>query len=971
MFASSVLVRLRPVVKWSRLVAQASAIPKQQPLFAKRSIQINHKLAMAQLIDGKAFAAELTEDLRLKILDAQKEDPGFTPSLAIVQVGGRSDSAVYIRMKMKAGAKAGIKVRHIMLPRTIREDQVLAEINKLNNDPATHGIIVQMPMDSEAHIDTVAVENAVAPNKDVDGFNHINTGQLFKRGGEIHDMIPCTPKGILHMLDKLEVPMSGKNCVVIGRSNLLGRPMSELMIKRDATVTVCHSRTADLASHVRNADIVIAAVGVAQIVKKDWIKPGAVIIDAGINYIDDATKKSGRRIVGDVDFEGCKEVASRITPVPGGVGPMTVAELLNNTFTAAKKQSSIDWSLRPLTLECLSPVPADITVARSQTPKDVSLLAREIGLLDGELMSFGKHKAKVLYNVMDRISERPHGKYVVVTGITPTPLGEGKSTTAVGLAQALGATLGKNCIACLRQPSQGPTFGIKGGAAGGGYSQVIPMDEFNLHMTGDIHAISAANNLVAAAIDTRMFHESTQKDVDLFRRLLKDGKFCDIQLRRLKNIGIDNEDPATFTLEEKRKFARLDIDPTTITWSRVVDINDRFLRKITVGQGPAEKGKTRETKFDISVASEIMAVLALATSPSDYKERLEKMVVAADVNGGPVTCLDLGVSGALMVLLKDTVHPTLMQTLEGTPVLVHAGPFANIAHGNSSIIADKIALNLVGKDGFCVTEAGFGADMGMEKFFNIKCRQSGLVPHVVCLVATVRALKTHGDGPAIKPGQPLQQCYKEEHLDMLEKGCSNLVRHIQNAKKFGVSVVVAINRFHTDTEAEVEIIRKASIAAGAYDAVCANHWAEGGKGAKDLAVAVVEASNQPIDFKLLYDVTLPIEEKIECIVKEIYGGDGIALSDEAKEQIARFKAQGFNDLPICMAKTQYSFSHDAALKGAPTGFTVPIQSVRASVGAGFLFPLLGTMSTMPGLPTRPCYYDLDVNMETDEVIGLF
>ena len=847
----------------------------------------------------------------------------------------------------------------------------MGELSRLNSDASIHGIIVQMPLESDHKIDDTRVENAVAPEKDVDGFNEINTGKLFKRSSTVPALIPCTPKGILHMLDAEGIDCSGKVCVVIGRSNLLGRPMSELLLKRNGTVIVCHSRTKDLPSIVRTADILVAAVGSAQMVKKDWCKPGVVIIDAGINSIPDATKKSGRRLVGDVDYNECKEVASAITPVPGGVGPMTVAELLNNTLFAAKQQCSASWNFTPLTLTPVSPVPADIIVARSQTPKPIADLAAEIGIQPGELMQFGPLKAKVLYNITDRLAARPDGKYIVVTGITPTPLGEGKSTTSVGLAQALGATLGKNCVACLRQPSQGPTFGIKGGAAGGGYSQVIPMEEFNLHMTGDIHAISAANNLVAAAIDARMFHESTQKDDALFRRLVRDGKFSDIQLRRIKNLGIEKTDPKEFTPEEQGKFARLDIDPDTITWCRVLDTNDRFLRKITVGQSPTEKGKTRETKFDIAVASEIMAVLAQAKSPADFKARLEKMVFASDRAGNPVSMLDLGVSGALMVLLKDTIHPTLMQTLEGTPVFVHAGPFANIATGNSSIIADKIALKLVGKEGFVVTEAGFGADIGMEKFFNIKCRESGLQPSAVCLVATVRALKTHGDGPPIKPGTPLDPVYKTENLPMLEKGCSNLVRHIQNAGKFGVPVVVAINRFGTDTDAEVELIRKLAKEAGAYDAVCAEHFTDGGAGAKDLAEAVVSATEQPSDFKLLYDLGMSIEDKITKIVTDIYGGDGIELSEEAKVQIARYKAQGFNDMPICMAKTQYSFSHDALLKGAPTGFTVPIREVRASVGAGFIFPMVGAMSTMPGLPTRPAYYDLDVDIEKDEILGLF
>ena len=397
----------------------------------------------------------------------------------------------------------------------------------------------------------------------------------------------------------------------------------------------------------------------------------------------------------------------------------------------------------------------------------------------------------------------------------------------MGLTQALGH-IGSPVIACLRQPSQGPTFGIKGGAAGGGYSQVIPMEEFNLHLTGDIHAITAANNLLAAAIDARMFHEATQSDKALFNRLIANGKFCESQLKRLKTLGIEKTEPSQLTEEEIHRFARLDFDPATITWNRVMDTNDRFLRKITIGQASTEKGHERMTQFDIAVASELMAILALTTGVADMKQRLERIVVASSKSGMPITANDLGIAGALAVLLKDTVEPTLMQTMEGNPVFVHAGPFANIAHGNSSILADKIALKLVGEEGFVVTEAGFGADIGMEKFFNIKCRYSGLTPNVVVLVATVRALKMHGGGPHVTPGTPLPRAYKEENVELVSSGCANLERHIQNASKFGVPVVVAINVFSSDTPAELNVIRERSLAAGAIDAVTCTHWADGG-----------------------------------------------------------------------------------------------------------------------------------------------
>src|SRR5215467_10730848 len=468
-------------------------------------------------------------------------------------------------------------------------------------------------------------------------------------------------------------------------------------------------------------------------------------------------------------------------------------------------------------------VPSDIEIAQAATPIPIDRIALEAGILPEELELYGKNKAKVHLSVRDRLKDQPNGKYIVVTAITPTPLGEGKTTTTVGLSQALGAHLGKKVFTCIRQPSQGPTFGIKGGAAGGGYSQIIPMEEFNLHLTGDIHAITAANNLLAAAIDTRWFHEKSQNAETLFERLCppaKDGsrRFSPVMLRRLKRLGISKTNPNDLTSEERGRFARLDIDPHSITWRRVTDTNDRMLRQITVGQGPEEKGTTRVTGYDISVASEIMAILALTTDLADMRERLGRMVFGTNSSGEALTADDLGVGGALTVLMKDAIDPNLMQTLEGTPAFVHAGPFANIAHGNSSVVADQIALKLVGPDGYVLTEAGFGADMGFEKFCNIKCRYSGLRPDCVVLVCTIRALKMHGGGPKVVAGQPLAHAYTNENLELLEKGCSNLVRLIGNARAFGMPVVVAINKFKDDTPAEIELVRRVSIAAGAEGA---------------------------------------------------------------------------------------------------------------------------------------------------------
>lgn len=634
------------------------------------------------------------------------------------------------------------------------------------------------------------------------------------------------------------------------------------------------------------------------------------------------------------------------------------------------------FSFKPTKLKLLRPVPSDIEVAQAAKLKPITQIAEEYGIRENELELYGPYKAKVKLEILDRFKNKPNGKYIDVTAITPTPLGEGKTTTTIGLSQALGAHLGKKVITCIRQPSMGPTFGIKGGAAGGGYSQVIPMEDFNLHLTGDIHAITAAHNLVAAALDARVMHEKQQDDEKLFNALCPPDKkgnrrFSGTMLRRLKKLGINKTNPDNLTAEERSRFVRLDIDESTITWRRVVDINDRFLREVQVGLGKDEVGFEHRSGYDITVASEIMAVLALTTSLEDMRERFGRMVVATSKSGEAVTVEDLGVAGAVTVLMKDAIKPNLMQTLEGTAAMVHAGPFANIAHGQSSIIADMIALKLVGKNGYVVTESGFGADIGMEKFFNIKCRYSRLIPHVVVMVATVRALKMHGGGPKVVAGKPLAPEYTDENLELLQKGLENLERHIQNATKFGVKVIVAVNSFATDTDAEVDLIRKSAIEFGAMDAIKCTHWADGGLGTKELAEAVVKAAEGESNFEFLYPLEDSIKTKIEKIAKEIYRADGVDYTPEAEEQIKRYTRLGFDKLPICMAKTHLSFSTDATLKGAPTGFRVKVREIRASVGAGFLYPILGDMRTMPGLGTRPSFYDIDLDLNTGKVLGLF
>lgn len=911
------------------------------------------------------------------------------PHLAIVQVGKQGASSTYIRMKMQAAEQCGIRATHVQLPEDADEHAISAEVRRLNEDDSVDGILVQLPLGDHISADAERrITELVQPDKDVDGFHTLNIGQLSSRACN-PNFLPCTPAGVIALLKDAGLDdLSGKHAVVMGRSDIVGNPMASLLRGRNCTVTQVHSKSQNVKELVKQADIVVAAVGVPRLVEADWIKPGAVVIDVGTNFVPDATKKSGQRLVGDVNYESVVSVAAAITPVPGGVGPMTVAMLMENVLIAATRRS-VRLQARPRAvttpnpLKLERPVPSDIAIARAQVPRPISQIAHEIGLLSSELEPYGDVKAKVSLSVLDRLRDRIDGKYIVVAGITPTPLGEGKSTTTIGLAQALGAHLNKPAFACVRQPSQGPTFGIKGGAAGGGYAQVIPMEEFNLHLTGDNHAVQAANNLLAAAIDTRMFHEATQKDGPLFDRLCPAKKgvrtFSPVMLKRLAKLGIDKTDPDSLTDEEKVRFARLDIDPASVTWRRVTDTNDRYLREITVGEAPTEKGLTRHTGFDIAVASECMAVLALSRDLKDMRARLGDMVIGSNKRGEPVTADDLGVGGALAVLMKDAIKPNLMQTLEGTPVFVHAGPFANIAHGNSSILADAIALKLAGREaneptsriGYVITEAGFGADIGMEKFCNIKCRESGLVPDAVVLVATVRALKSHGGGPDVSPGKPLSDVYTQENLELLRAGCTNLAKHIENAKRHGLKVVVAVNKFATDTPAETQLVVDEALRAGADAAVPSDHWACGGAGAVELAKAVIaQLQDSESQFQFLYELEQPIEDKIATIARAMYGADGIEILPEARAQIDTYTRQGYAHLPICMAKTHLSLSHDPLLKGRPTGFTVPIRSVRLSAGARFLYPLCGAMQTMPGLSTRPGYYDIDLD-EDGQVVGLF
>jgi formate--tetrahydrofolate ligase len=562
---------------------------------------------------------------------------------------------------------------------------------------------------------------------------------------------------------------------------------------------------------------------------------------------------------------------------------------------------------------------SDLEIAQRARLLPISEIAARLGIEGDELELYGTHKAKVTLGVLARLRGRPQGKYIDVTAITPTPLGEGKTTTTIGLVMALNR-LGCRALAAIRQPSLGPVFGIKGGAAGGGYAQVVPMEDFNLHLTGDAHAVSLAHNLLAAMVDNAVLHGN--------------------QLR---------------------------IDPLSITWPRVVDMSDRALRRIVIGLGGRENGYPRESGFDISAASEVMAILGLTTGLKDLRERLGRIVVALDRDGRAVTAEDLRAAGAMAVLMRDAVKPTLLQTIEHTPVFVHAGPFANIAHGNSSIIADLIGLKLAD---CVVTESGFGADMGMEKFMNIKCRSSGLTPDAVVMVLTVRALKMHSGRYRVGARRRLDPGLAREDLRAVEEGSANLDKQIENARLFGVPVVVAINHYPTDTAAELDLIRQRSVAAGAEGAYVSEVWARGGAGGEELARGVLKAAERPGQFRFLYDLDQPIKEKIETIASRVYGAGGVDYLPAAEQQIRKYTDLGYGALPICMAKTHLSISHDPALKGRPRGFRVPIREVRAALGAGFLYPLLGEMRTMPGLPSEPNAWKIDLDAEGN-VVGLF
>src|SRR5215217_7308608 len=563
-------------------------------------------------------------------------------------------------------------------------------------------------------------------------------------------------------------------------------------------------------------------------------------------------------------------------------------------------------------------LPKNLEVARQAKLRPLNEIAAEIGIGEHLLEPYGEGVAKIKLDAIEELADRPKAKYVVVSAITPTPLGEGKTTTTVGLGQAF-KHIGKTATVAVRQASMGPVFGIKGGAAGGGYSQVVPMEALNLHLTGDIHAVTEAHNQLAAMIDNHLYQGNA-----------------------------------------------LNVEPHSITWRRVMDVNDRALRHIVAGLGARTDGDPRQTGFDITAASEVMAILALSTSLQDMRSRFGRIVVGTDSEGSPVTAEDLKAAGVMAVIMKEAIKPNLMQTLENTPALVHAGPFGNIATGNSSIVADEIGIR--GGD-YLVTEAGFGADMGAERFFNIKCRYSGLEPDAAVLVATVRALKVHSGRYELRAGKPLPEEMLKENPDDVYAGAANLKKQIENIRLHGVSPVVAINAFPTDHDSEHDVIREVAESMGARVAVC-EHFSEGGAGAVELAEAVAEAPEEPSSFRFLYPNEAPLREKIETIATKVYGASGVEYDLTASRQLESFEKQGFGTLPICMAKTHLSISSDPSLKGAPTGWTLPVRQARISAGAGFVYPICGDMRTMPGLSASPAAHNIDID-EDGQVVGLF
>ncbi|KAK2864376.1 hypothetical protein Q7C36_003530 [Tachysurus vachellii] len=807
---------------------------------------------VATVISGNKISQHVMERLKKDVAEMNRQHPGFRPGLVVLQVGSRDDSNLYISMKLKAAVSIGMNANHIRLPNTASEDEVLQSITLYNEDPDVHGLIIQLPLDSIHHINTEKVTNAVDPDKDVDGLCSVNAGKLAR--GDLHNcFIPCTPSGCMELLKHTGLSVSGKKAVVIGRSKIVGAPMRDLLMWNHATVTCCHSKTPDLPAEVKKADILVVGIGKAEMLKGDWIKEGAVVIDVGINYIPDSSRPSGMRVVGDVHYPSAKERAGFITPVPGGVGPMTVAMLMENTVKSTQKFLQTyrpgKWNVTYTKLKPHKPQASDAQISQCATQKSVHQLAKEIGLLSKEMEPYFRSSVRVSLGVLKRFSKQPDGKYVAVTGITSTPLAEDRHAVALGLAHALGEHLKVNALACLRQPSLQHCLGA---VVRGGFSQ-ISMEETGFQFTGHSEAVSASSSLITDTMTAYCHYQAKLSDQALFDLLVpvrdEHRSFSSSQLKRLQRLGVEKSDPSTLTRDEIRRMVRLDINPDT---------------------------RTDRTSLD----AEMMAIVSLSRSLEDLQDRLARVVVANNMSGEPITAEDLGVSGHVGLLLKESLKPCLMQMLEGTPVFFHPSPLADVAWGSPSIVTDKMALKLVGPQGFVVTETP-----DCENFFSITCRSSGLRPHMLVLVTSVSDLKTYGSGP-------------KKNLERLEEGCALLKRRLETAKAYGVPVVVAVNTFGCDTETEVELVCRQARWFGALEAVRCTIWSEGGAGALELAHSVQRAAEIQGTLHFTCELQMSVIEKMRNKAQQMFGVEDVELSAKAKKKLELYIKQGFGHYPV-------------------------------------------------------------------------
>ncbi|KAF5892581.1 C-1-tetrahydrofolate synthase, cytoplasmic-like isoform X1, partial [Clarias magur] len=854
----------------------------------RRSVKCwESRRTVATVISGSKISQHVTERLKKDVEEMYRQLPGFRPGLVVLQVGDRDDSNLYISMKLKAAARIGINANHIRLPKTATEDEVLESIKLYNRDPDVHGLIVQLPVDSINPINTEKVVNAVDPDKDVDGLCSINAGKL-ARGDLQNCFIPCTPNGCMELLRHTGVSVSGKNAVVVGRSKIVGAPMHNLLMWNHATVTCCHSKTPDLPAEVKKADILVVGTGKAEMVKGEWMKEGAVVIDVGINYIPDDSRPSGTRVVGDVHYPSAKERAGYITPVPGGVGPMTVAMLMDNTVKSAKTFLQMyrpgKWNVTYTKPKPQKPQTSGVQVSHCAAQKPVDQLAKEIGLFSVEIEPIHRGRVRVSLDVLRRLDKQPDGKYVAVTGVPSTSLPGGRRSTTLGLAQALGRHLKLNAFACVRQPSLQHCLDLRGAAAGGGFPQ-ISVDEASFPPTGDSEAISAASSFLTDTVTAYSHYQDKLSDQALFDLVVpvRDGHraFSSSQLKRLQRLGVEKSDPSTLTQDEIRRLVRLDIDTDMRTDSASLD-------------------------------TELTAVMSLSRSVEDLQDRLARMVLARSTSGEPVTIEDLGVSSAVGLLLKESLKPCLIQTSEGTPVFLHIAPLADVAWVGPSITADKIALKLVGPQGFVVTETP-----QCESFLSITCRSSGLRPHVLVFVTSVRAMKMCGADLV--------------NQELLEKGCAHLKRLLETARAFGVPAVVAVNTFSCDSEAEVDMVCNQAKRLGAVEAVRCSEWSEGGAGGLErLAHSVQRASMIQSTTHFPYEPQMPVKDKLRKAAQSMFGAEDVELSAKAKDKLELYINQGFGRYPVFITEGHVRLSNGADVK------MLPISDIHAYAGAGFL-----------------------------------